>query len=62
MNGNPLLLIKSDLIIGKGNEFSTFNQKFSFVENQLMHAKCHLPTTCVQAMGFWKVFNIKEMQ
>jgi hypothetical protein len=43
----PMIVDKNDFIIGKGNEFNTFNQRFGFVENQFMRARCHLPITCV---------------
>jgi hypothetical protein len=52
---------KSDFISRKRDEPSTFNQRFGFVDNQIMHASCHLPTSYVLTMGFWKKIHIKEM-
>jgi hypothetical protein len=38
---------KNDFISTKGDEPSTFNQSFGFVDNQIMHANYHLPTNYV---------------
>jgi hypothetical protein len=48
-------------ITRKRYEFSIFNQRFGFVDNQIMDASYHLPTNYVWLVSFWKILHIKEM-
>jgi hypothetical protein len=43
MHGKPRLISDCDFITRKKNGASTLDQRFDFVHNHILHARCHLP-------------------
>jgi hypothetical protein len=38
------------------------DQRFDFVHNHILHARCHLPINYIWQVCFWKNLNIKEIE